>query len=884
MVGLWISGLFKCRTTRLMGAALGIAVTVGLLGALFSFLVSSSATMTSRAISAVPIDWQIELVPSANRGDILNAIHSSPAVKAVSEVDFAKVAGFEAATGGTVQTTGPGKVITFASGYEKIFPKEVRSLVGSTSGALLAQQTAANLHAGPGDFITLKRIGLPSVRVQVAGVVDLPDADSLFQGVGLPPQASPQAPPDNVLVLPQAEWHRIFDEQTTVRQDSTRIQFHVRLAHDQLPTSPTAAYLSVSQSAKNLEAKVAGQALVANNIGSRLEAVRGDSLYAAVLFLFLGVPGLGLAVLLTLAVTRTSFGQRNAELALLRARGASIGKILGLVVAEAVAVAVIGCTLGFLTTQLLMKTMSVVSALDGSSIWIWAAVAVVGFVLSFIAIVVPVWRATNSKTVSMTKRQVNRDQVSWWQRYGVDYIVLALSGLAFWQLASSGYQIVLAPEGVPATSVDYKAFLAPGLFWVGLGLLTIRLSGAIIRRNGRLLRAIIRPFAGVLADVAGSSFSNQSKRLTTGIAMTALAISFAMSTAIFNTTYNAQARVDAELTNGSDITVFGSNAHPASPYLDKLSALPGVTSVVPMQHRFAYVGSDLQDMYGVDPSTIGKATRMSNAYFSGGSAAEILNGLAKTTDGVLVSEETVNDFQLKLGDTINLRLMNASDNQYHAVPFKFVGVAREFPTAPKDSFLVANASYIARMTGTPISEYALIRTNGDAEKVASEVRSALADSPALQIRDIGSVSHIIGSSLTAVDMSSLTKIELTYAIIMAASAAGLMLVLGFADRGRSFVILKVIGATPRQIAGFLWSEGVLISVGGLSFGIVSGVSISWMLVKLLNGVFDPPPEALSIPWTYVMGALATVLISILAATLITIQKSSEQSVLGLREL
>ena len=884
MIRLWISGLFKRRATRLVGSALGVAVTVGLLGALITFLVDSSATMTARAINAVPIDWQIELVPSANREDILKAIHSSSAVKAVSEADFAKVDGFEAATGGTVQTTGPGKVIAFAPGYEKVFPKEVRPLVGSTSGALLAQQTAANLHAGPGDFVTVKRIGLPSIQVQVAGVVDLPDADSLFQGVGLPPQASPQAPPDNVLVLPQAEWHRIFDEQATVRPDATRIQFHIRLAHDQLPSSPTAAYLSVSQSAKNLEAKVAGQALVANNIGARLEAVRGDSLYAAVLFLFLGVPGLGLAVLLTLAIARTSFGQRNAELALLRARGASIGKTLGLVVAEAVAVAVIGYALGFFTTQLLMKTMSVASALDGSSTWIWAAVAVVGLFLSFIAIVVPVWRATNSKTVSMTKRQVNRDQVSWWQRYGVDYIVLALSGLAFWQLASSGYQIVLAPEGVPATSVDYKAFLAPGLFWVGLGLLTIRLSGAIIRRNGRLLRAIIRPFAGVLADVAGSSFSNQSKRLTTGIAMTALAISFAMSTAIFNTTYNAQARVDAELSNGSDITVFGSSAHPASPYLDKLSALPGVTSVVPMQHRFAYVGSDLQDMYGVDPSTIGRATRMSNAYFSGGSAAEILNRLAKTTDGVLVSEETVSDFQLKLGDTINLRLMNASDHQYHAVPFKFIGVAREFPTAPKDSFLVANASYIARMTGTPVSEYALIRTNGDVEKVVSEVQSALADSPALQIKDIGSVSHIIGSSLTAVDMSSLTKIELTFAIIMAASTAGLMLALGFADRSRSFVILKIIGATPRQIAGFLWSEGILISVGGLSFGIVSGVSVSWMLVKLLNGVFDPAPEALSIPWTYVIGALATVLISILAATLIAIRKSSEQSVLGLREL
>jgi putative ABC transport system permease protein len=33
-----------------------------------------------------------------------------------------------------------------------------------------------------------------------------------------------------------------------------------------------------------------------------------------------------------------------------------------------------------------------------------------------------------------------------------------------------------------------------------------------------------------------------------------------------------------------------------------------------MQHRFAYVGTDLQDLYGIDPAHIGSATRMSDAY------------------------------------------------------------------------------------------------------------------------------------------------------------------------------------------------------------------------------------------------------------------------------
>jgi putative ABC transport system permease protein len=43
-----------------------------------------------------------------------------------------------------------------------------------------------------------------------------------------------------------------------------------------------------------------------------------------------------------------------------------------------------------------------------------------------------------------------------------------------------------------------------------------------------------------------------------------------------------------------------------------------------MQHRFAYVGNDLQDLYGIDPQHTGEATNMSNAFFENGNAAATL--------------------------------------------------------------------------------------------------------------------------------------------------------------------------------------------------------------------------------------------------------------------
>ena len=48
-----------------------------------------------------------------------------------------------------------------------------------------------------------------------------------------------------------------------------------------------------------------------------------------------------------------------------------------------------------------------------------------------------------------------------------------------------------------------------------------------------------------------------------------------------------------------------------------------------MQHRFAYVGTDLQDLYGIDPATIGRAATMSDAYFGSGDAAATLAALAR---------------------------------------------------------------------------------------------------------------------------------------------------------------------------------------------------------------------------------------------------------------
>ena len=96
--------------------------------------------------------------------------------------------------------------------------------------------------------------------VTIGGVVDLPQADSFFQVPGAPATAQAMAPPDNVILVPEDQWHALFDAEASSRPDLVHEQIHAGLDR-QLPSDPAAAFDRITSSARNLEARTAGAAL-----------------------------------------------------------------------------------------------------------------------------------------------------------------------------------------------------------------------------------------------------------------------------------------------------------------------------------------------------------------------------------------------------------------------------------------------------------------------------------------------------------------------------------------------------------------------------------------------------------------------------------------------
>jgi putative ABC transport system permease protein len=302
-----------------------------------------------------------------------------------------------------------------------------------------------------------------------------------------------------------------------------------------------------------------------------------------------------------------------------------------------------------------------------------------------------------------------------------------------------------------------------------------------------------------------------------------------------------------------------------------------------LQHRFAYVGAELQDFYGVYPATISRATGLQDAYFHGDTAVGFMKTLANKPDSVLVAAETANSYQLHIGDPITLRLTDANTGQQKKVVFHYAGIVNEFPTAPRDSFFVANAGYVARQTGSDAVGTFLIDTGG-ANTTAVAARIAELVGTSATVTDIATVRGQVGSSLTSVDLNGLTRVELSYALALGVAAGGLVLALGFAERRRTFAIFTALGAQSRHMRAVIGCEAGVLTVLGLIAGAVIGTALSIVLVKVLTGVFDPPPSTIAIPWSYLAALVSVTVCALAIANGAAVMMARRSKVSVLREL
>jgi putative ABC transport system permease protein len=542
-------------------------------------------------------------------------------------------------------------------------------------------------------------------------------------------------------------------------------------------------------------------------------------------------------------------------LRLLRSRGASRKKLVALAVSES---AFVGLFAGIVGAGVALLTVHYVVG-GRLSTWPWAicVCVVVGFLGSLAGRVAAGVGAL---------REEQRPQKPLWQRLYLDLIALAVSGLVWWLTARTGFSAVVSPDSNPTLSLSVYMFLAPALLWIGSTLLLVRI-------RGRLFEVIAPKRATKPRDFLLVSAARRASSINRGLVIIALLLAFAVNLSVFSSTWDQQSLVDARLTVGSDIVVSGApNVQPV------VAKTPGITGTTALDHTYAYVGPDLQDVFAIDPATFLKGTSLRDSYFLGGTARDMINRLKARPDAILVSKETITDYSLNLGDLLKLRTLDHRTGRFHVVPFHVAGIVQEFPSAPKDSFMVANLSYILKATHDPGPNVVFAQTNGNPSHLAQAVAKRVTAKGAI-VKNISDQATQTASSITTVGLRGISRIEEAFALLLAAGALILYAVMAFAERRQELATMAALGQKPRNIAKFIWTEIVLIVVVAAALASVLGWILAEMLIAMMQHAFDPPPDHLAIPWGF-LGGLTLVVVAGAAIAAIVAERSVARMPLG----
>ncbi|HSS04408.1 MAG TPA: ABC transporter permease [Solirubrobacterales bacterium] len=863
-------GRLRRRRGQTVTQAVVLALAVALLGAMILFIGHSLRTMTASATHSVPLDLQGPVADYGKARKLAAGIGKQPDVAQASPVATAPFAGITHSGGAGVTTAGAGAVLAVPPNYlERI--ETFRFLRGGLrSGEIvLDQQLAATLRAAVGDTVKL-RLGpsLPLQKLKVGGIALLTAPDVVFQPLNSTIGPTPAQPPANIAILAVGTFARTIGARlpslgaasaaaAAVPGTLSGVQWQVQVQLDRakLTGTPSEALKRAGQIRNSVERTFPGKIQFVDNLSEGLETAAGDALYAEALFIMLAVPGAMLALGLAYLAALGTVDRDRRELALLRARGATRRQLLGMAAGES---GLVGLVAGLLGAGL---SFAAVSLLIEGSVGLnasRAAIVVVVCVLlaiagGFLARLGAGLRAL-SETVAAGRRSAQSEKPPLWRRLYLDFVALAISGLIYWLTASTGFSAVVNPDSNPTLSLSIYMFFAPALLWLGATLLLVRLRGRFFGWTARRLRG------GAKSDPTRRTFllasaSRRGPAINRGLVFVGLLLAFGVSLGVFAATYNEQAGVDAQLTLGADIAATAPPGVAAKQGLaETIAAVPGVSAASPVDHSYAYVGPDLQDTFGIKPATIGKATTLRDSYFLGGGAGEMMHRLESTPDGVIVSKETITDYSLHEGDLLRLRVLDHANGKFRTIPFHVVGAVQEFPSAPRDSFMVANLSYLRKADRAGGPNVVFASTPEDPAKVAGRVAAAT-KGYGVTVKDIRQQAVQTVSSITTVDLTGISHLEQAFAIILAAATMWLFVNLVVNERRHEFATMAALGASLRDIGAFLRAEAVAVLAAALALAAVLGWLLAEMLIAMLQHVFDPPPDHLTVPWVF-LGILA----------------------------
>ncbi|MFT3660866.1 MAG: FtsX-like permease family protein [Gordonia sp. (in: high G+C Gram-positive bacteria)] len=533
--------------------------------------------------------------------------------------------------------------------------------------------------------------------------------------------------------------------------------------------------------------------------------------------------------------------QRNRELALLRAIGASRKNVSRSVLLEALVVGILGGGVGLglgIGIAALMQTLTADGGIPQAGLTVGfpaiLSAIFVGVVVTLLSAWIPAQRASGIPPVEamrMSSAEPGAGSLKVRTLIGVGFAVVGVLALIGGIVASGVAALLLIA-------------LAAILLIVAVVLGGPALAGPVVGGMGRLLQV---PFGTVGKLARTNAVRNPRRSAATAFALTiglVLVVVIGTIGASFQTAVDRN--IDQQLS--ADFVVSGNNA-PMS------AAVGRAVARVPDAQTTVSFDVTMGKLDGLD-------TPLTSAFggpISDVMGIEMLEGAAEPApDGILVSESVVATRGWKVGQKVDF-----SSTTGVTVPVTVSGVFKT--NQALGDWLLGNEAF-KKLLPSPMSRMTflvLVKSKPGVSESAMRTRLEEAVKPFLTAQ-VQSKEQFRNSFAAVVDVVMNTLYALlSLALVIAVLGVVNTLALSVVERRREIGMLRAIGMSRAQLRRTIYLESSYIAVFGALLGVVVGLAIGLPLVRALrHWGFD----AMTVPWDLIVITLVgSAVVGVIAA-------------------
>lgn len=550
-------------------------------------------------------------------------------------------------------------------------------------------------------------------------------------------------------------------------------------------------------------------------------------------YILLAFAGIGLIVGTFIIYNTFSMivAQRNRELALLRAVGASRKQVSRSVLLEAFVVGliggVIGLGLGIGLAALLKFAASATSGLPDGPLTVtpWAIVAAVfvGIVVTMISAWVPAVRAARVPPVEAMRATQTEGSASLRVRTIIG-VVLAAAGIAAIVGGATGQGVgpVLLVGGGAAVLIAAVVFGAPAL------------SKPIVGGLGSALGA---PFGKIGQLARTNAIRNPRRTAATAFALT-LGLMLVAIIGTLGSTFKGTVDDAVDSTVTADYIVSGANnAMLATGVLTAVRKVDGVDKATAAGVVAAKVGDRTVTGRGFMGDQLSDVVRLS---MRDGASSTIPAGEMIVSQTTATKERwnpgTVVDFTTFDGKQVPVKVAAVYENNDTVGPWAMSQEAYE-KVMPEAGRMIVGVF----LKATPGTDLTTLRTSLET-----------ATQPFLTAQ-IQTKEEFKGSISSSIDqMLTILYLMLGLALVIAVLGIINTLALSVVERKREIGMLRAIGMLRSQVRRTIYVESVLIAIFGAVLGVLLGCGIGYALARTLRewGAGDPV-----LPWSLIVTTL-----------------------------